>query len=96
MSKFEFSNIILLSPGLRISGEFVSQNKPGFGKGSSMENMKSQLFGVESLRDLPNIDAKSIRLIEQPTLNTSVYTYVEKYSWPMTNREYLMLEQMKV
>ena len=84
------------STGIRLSGELVSKNKPGFDKGSTMENLKYQLFGIEPIKELPNIVAKSVKLIEQPGLNTSVYTFVEKYSWPMSNREYLNVEQMKV
>ena len=82
--------------GLRLSGELESKNKPGFGKGSTMENLKYQLFGTEAVKELPSVDSKSVRLLEKPGFNTNVYTFIEKYSWPMTNREYLTVEQMKV
>ena len=61
-----------------------------------MENLKYQLYGIDSLKETPSVDAKTIRLIEQPSYNTNVHTYVEKFPWPMTNREYLTLQQMKV
>ncbi|KAI6659165.1 hypothetical protein LOD99_14840 [Oopsacas minuta] len=81
--------------GLRMSGEFVSKNPTGFGYGSTMENLKHQLFGIESFKEMPSIDPKSVKLIEQPGINTNVLTYTEKYSWPMSSREYLTVEQIK-
>ena len=81
---------------MRLSGELASSNKPGFGKGTTMDNLKNQLFGLEGLRELPSVDPKSVQLLEQPGPNTNVYAFVEKHSWPMTNREYLTVEQMKV
>ena len=79
-----------------MSGELASSNKPGFGKGATMENLKYQLFGIEALKEMPSVDPKSVRLLEQPGANTHVITFVEKHSWPMANREYVIVEQMKV